>query len=67
VILFVAAVAISLIGPGRFSADRALGWRLSGVPWGVAGVVLGIAVGIFVLVVLEPGFGGADLPKGPSG
>jgi len=62
-----AAVAVSLVGPGRFSVDRALGWRLSGVPWGVAGVALGLLVGLVVLVVLGPGFGGADLspPSGP--
>ena len=62
-IVFAAAIAISLIGPGRFSVDRALGWRVSGARWGIAGVLLGVAVGIFVLCVLGPGFGGPDLPS----
>jgi putative oxidoreductase len=67
VVILGAAAAVSLIGPGRFSVDRALGWRLSGVPWGVAGVALGLAVGLLVLVMFGPGFGGADLspPSSP--
>jgi len=62
VFITASAVAASLIGPGRYSVDRVLGWRLSGVPWGVFGVVLGLVVGLFVLVVLGPGFGGIDFP-----
>ncbi len=62
VIILAAAVAIALVGPGRFSVDRALGWRLSGYPWGITGVILGLAVGTFVLTVLGPGFGGAHIP-----
>ena len=65
VIILAAAVAIALVGPGRYSLDRMLGWRLSGYPWGIAGVILGVAVGIFVLTVLGPGFGGAHIPTGP--
>jgi putative oxidoreductase len=67
VVILGTAVAVSLVGPGRLSVDRALGWRLSGVPWGVAGVVLGLVVGLVVLVAFGPGFGGADLspPAGP--
>ena len=61
VIILAAAAAISLAGPGRYSVDGVLKWKLSGVPWGVGGVVLGLAVGLFVLLVLGPGFGGADL------
>jgi putative oxidoreductase len=61
VVVLGAAVAVSLVGPGRFSVDRAFGWRLSGVPWGIAGVALGLGVGLLVLVVLGPGFGGADV------
>jgi hypothetical protein len=67
VVILGAAIAVSLLGPGRFSVDRALGWRLSGVPWGVVGVALGVVVGLFVLLVLGLGFGGADLtpPSNP--
>jgi putative oxidoreductase len=76
VIMLAAAAALCLLGGGRFSLDRLLSswvkgrasrWRLERVPWGVAGIVLGIAVGVFVLVVLGPGFGRSDLlpPMGP--
>ena len=61
VVIVAAAAAISLIGPGRYSADGALKWKLRGFPWGVAGIVLGLAVGLFVLQVFGPGFGGLDL------
>ena len=61
VIVLAGAAAISLAGPGRYSVDGTLRWRLSGVPWGVAGIVLGLMVGLFVLLVLGPGFGGVDL------
>ena len=61
VIILAAAAAISLLGPGRYSVDGALGWRLSGVPSGIAGVALGLVVGLFVLLGLGPGFGGLDL------
>jgi putative oxidoreductase len=61
VIIFAAATAIILIGPGRFSVDRALGWRLTGLRWAIGAIALGIGVGMFVLTVLGPGFGGVDL------
>ena len=65
-VLLVAAISICLLGPGRYSVDRRLGWRLSGVPWGVIGVGCGVAVGLFVLTVLGPGLGGADIPAPPG-
>jgi len=67
VVMLGAGVAVSLLGPGRYSVDGALGWRLRGVPWGVIGVALGLIVGLFVLVVLGPGFGGADIPPPEGG
>lgn len=66
VLIVAFAVAASLIGPGRYSLDRVLGWRLSGVPWGVAGVGLALVVGLFVLVVIGPGFGGIDFAAPPE-
>jgi len=40
------AVAVSAIGPGRFSVDRAIGWddNLSGVWWGIGVALVGIAI-----------------------
>lgn len=66
ILMLGAVIAVSLLGPGRYSIDRALGWRLTGVPWGVLGVVLGFAVGTLVLVAFGPGFGGADIPPPPG-
>src|SRR5919197_546772 len=45
------AVAVSAIGPGRFSIDRAIGWddNLSGLWWGVG--VLGAALLLSFLTV----------------
>ena len=43
-VMLAAAVAVAATGPGRFSADRAIGWdgSISGLWWGVA--VLGVAL-----------------------
>jgi putative oxidoreductase len=45
-LLATVAVAVSAIGPGRFSLDRALGWddNLSGAWWGVGVAVVAIAI-----------------------
>src|SRR5438105_5718983 len=47
-ILATIAVAVTAIGPGRFSIDRAIGWddNLSGVWWGVGVAVAAIAVSL---------------------
>ena len=66
VVILASAVAASLLGGGRYSLDSVLGWRLSGVPWGVSGVALALVVGLFVLVALGPGFGGIDFPSPPE-
>jgi putative oxidoreductase len=64
--LMIPALAIALIGPGRYSLDRMLesrfGWRLDTVRWRLFGVVFGLVVGAFVLTVFGPGFGGRPLP-----
>jgi putative oxidoreductase len=66
VILLVAAGALALTGPGRYSVDRALGWRLHGFPAGVAGIALGFAAGAIILAAFGPGFGGIELPEPPA-
>ena len=38
--LGVVAIAVAFAGPGRYSLDHALGWRLGGEEWGVAAAVL---------------------------
>ena len=47
-ILATIAVAVTAIGPGRFSIDRAIGWddNISGVWWGVGVAVAAIAVSL---------------------
>jgi putative oxidoreductase len=49
--LWTVAIAVTAIGPSRFSLDRALGIddNLSGVWWGVAVLVASIAGGLLVL------------------
>jgi putative oxidoreductase len=49
--LLTVAVAVTAIGPGRFSVDRAIGWddNISGVWWGVG--VLGAAAAISFLTL----------------
>jgi len=51
--LFTAAVAVSAIGPGRFSLDRALGWddNISGVWWGVGVAGAAAAISFVTLTV----------------
>ena len=44
-----AATAIAFIGPGRVSVDRALGWHLRGLSWGLFSILLGLGAGIVVL------------------
>ena len=39
-VLIASALAVAFVGPGRFSLDAVLGWRLSGTRWAVAAVVL---------------------------
>lgn len=48
-------VAVTMIGPGRFSLDRAFGWddNLSGLWWGVGVVVVGALGAAFVLGALK--------------
>ena len=67
VVMLLAGAAVALIGPGRYSVDSLLGWRLRGLPLGVLGIALGIVVGFAVLVAFGPGFGGADLPSAAGG
>lgn len=51
--LLTVAVAVSAIGPGRFSIDRAIGWddNISGVWWGVGVAAAAAAVSFLTLTV----------------
>jgi putative oxidoreductase len=53
--LVAAVVAVTMIGPGRFSLDRAFGWddNLSGPWWGVGVVILGALGAAVVLAALR--------------
>ena len=53
--LLTVAIAVSAIGPGRFSVDRALGWddNLSGLWWGVGVLGAALAVSFVTLTVLR--------------
>jgi putative oxidoreductase len=65
VVMLGAAAAIALLGGGRYSLEGLLKWRLKGVPWGVAGIVLGVIVGFFVLIALGPGIDRSDIEYAP--
>jgi putative oxidoreductase len=53
--IWTVAVAVSAIGPGRFSLDRALGIddNVSGLWWGVGVAVVSLAGGLLVLATRE--------------
>jgi putative oxidoreductase len=51
-VLGAAAVAVAFTGPGRFSVDHALGWRLWGNAWG-AGVALVALASSLAIVALS--------------
>ena len=65
-VLAVGALALALIGPGRYSVDRALGWSLRGNRWGALALALGVGVGTVVLTVFGPGFGGFSFSPSPA-
>jgi putative oxidoreductase len=46
-----AAVALAFAGPGAWSLDRAFGWHLTGWPWGLVAIALGIISGVVLLSV----------------
>ncbi len=56
------AAALAFAGPGRASVDAAVGWKWSGLRWGGFACLLGLAVGLFVLVVWGVGVGGTPPP-----
>src|SRR5438034_10810461 len=49
------AVAVTAIGPGRFSIDRAIGWddNISGVWWGVGVAAAALAISFVTVTVLR--------------
>lgn len=65
-ILWTCAVAVSAIGPGRFSLDRALGWddNISGVWWGVGVLAASLVGGALVLALRTPAPPVAAAPEG---
>lgn len=60
-----AAAVLAFVGPGQFSIDHAIGWKLDGLRGGVAAVALAVVVGGFVLIVWGVGLGGQ--PPIPGG
>jgi putative oxidoreductase len=42
-VLATVAAAVGFTGPGRYSVDRAFGWHLYGVAWGVVVLLVGAA------------------------
>ena len=56
----VVAVALAVVGPGAWSLDAALGLPLSGIGWGMAALVGGVAAALGLLAVFRrPAPGGA--------
>ena len=45
----VSAVALAFTGGAAYSIDRALGWDLGGVVWGLGAIALGTLAAVFVL------------------
>ncbi len=64
-VFFAAAIALGFTGPGHLSVDQVLGWRLSGIRWGLAALALAVVVGLVVLVGFGVGLGGTPAP--PAG
>lgn len=50
VLVAMVAVALAVLGPGRWSLDHALGWDLAGVVWGVIALVGGLLAAAGLLV-----------------
>ena len=57
-----ATAALALAGPGRVSVDAMVRWKWSGLRWGGVACLVGLAVGLFVLVVWGVGVGGTPPP-----
>ena len=48
-VLGIAALSVAFTGPGALSLDAAIGWPLSGAPWGGAALALALAGGAVAL------------------
>src|SRR2546427_1350762 len=53
-VIAAAGVALAFTGPGRFSLDRALGWRLAGNEWGLGAAALAAVTAPRVLLARRP-------------
>ena len=61
VVVAMVAVALAVVGPGRWSLDHALGWDLAGLGWGVIALVGGVAAAAGLLITsYRPGVTRAD-------
>lgn len=49
-----AAAALAFVGPGAASVDRAIGWELNGMFWGVGAVAVGALAGLAVHASRRP-------------
>ncbi len=69
------AVALGLVGPGRFALDHLAPWRtvgsvnrwLFGPRAGVLGIAVGLLVGVGVVTAVGPGFGSTPRSIPPPG
>jgi putative oxidoreductase len=58
-VLLLAAAGCAFIGPGKYSLEGVLRWRImSGWRWALAGIALGVVVGLAVLIGYGPGVAG---------
>src|SRR5439155_24956140 len=49
-----AAVSLAFTGPGRYSIDRAIGWRDTGWVWGLVAILVGVGSAALVLSMRRP-------------
>ena len=65
-VLIASALAITFVGPGRFSLDRALGWALWGKRWGVGAAALAVVTAAGVVSLRHQPVPVHAAPQGPG-